>query len=104
MPCPAALRAAHEPECLTFEIATAAYVVFFFIFHISGIRVSGTIFWVCLPTGPLIECYIQFVTTDVTRSDDTTSFYTNTNKEKARPFFSKMPLAFRLITQDPLHA
>ena len=30
--------------------------------------------------------------------------YTNTNKEKSRPFFSKMPLAFRLITQDPLHA
>ena len=31
-------------------------------------------------------------------------FYTNTNKEKSRHFFSKMPLAFRLITQDPLHA
>ena len=30
--------------------------------------------------------------------------YTNTNKEKSRPFFSKMPLAFRLITQGPLHA
>ena len=33
-----------------------------------------------------------------------THLYTNTNKEKSRPFFSKMPLAFRLITQDPLHA
>ena len=33
-----------------------------------------------------------------------TNLYTNTNKKKSRPFFSKMPLAFRLITQDPLHA
>ena len=32
------------------------------------------------------------------------NLYTNTNKEKSRPFFSKMPLAFRLITQGPLHA
>ena len=35
---------------------------------------------------------------------DCDNLYTNTNKEKSRPFFSKMPLAFRLITQDPLHA